>query len=487
MPMDIAKLTQDPQLLARIAEVRERIQTSEHAISDVVDGAGNQYVDLVMEGGGMLGIALVGYTWALEELGIRFLGIGGTSAGSINALLLAAMNDPAAKKSPQLLEAMGNLDFYRFVDGDGTDKGRARTRKLIERALDGEPVGVVKAAKLLWHYWRVREQLVKRYGLNSGDEFTTWLTGLLRSAGIEDSGALHARMQRIPALRLREGREPPPGWQPTPGRLVVIASDITTETRVEFPDMAELYWADADRVNPACFARASMSIPYFFETFRVRDLPDSPQVRARWAKVGVDLTKENGDKVPAHALFVDGGITSNFPIDAFHDISKVPTRPTFGVKLQYDDRYKPPAKLPLVGGGSRKPLLSLGGAMFNSARHTLDYEFIKRHPDYRHLVQFIPCTYEEQETDPQSGAMRTVTRSYNWLDFNMPMAQREGLFRQGAQQAIAFIERFSSPVDTRASGGQPADHYDSLWAYYKALRQSMLTPARLPKLAEPLP
>ena len=37
-----------------------------------------------MEGGGVLGIALTGYTYILEQAGIRFLGVGGTSAGSIN-------------------------------------------------------------------------------------------------------------------------------------------------------------------------------------------------------------------------------------------------------------------------------------------------------------------------------------------------------------------------------------------------------------------
>lgn len=473
--MDIDKLVNDPDLLEPIARLHAHIRdpNGDHAISDVVDAAGNQYVDLVMEGGGMLGIALVGYSWALEKMGIRFLGIGGTSAGSINALLLAGMGDPGDEKSPALLDALGNLNFYDFVDGDGTDAGRDKTRSLIDCALDGKPVGFSKLMKLLWKYWRVRDQLVCNYGLNTGDAFTEWLTGLLRSAGITDNAALKARMARIPPLSLRAGRTPPPGWQASPGRLVVIASDITTETRVEFPDMAELYWAEPDRVNPACFARASMSIPYFFETYRVAPSADTPRARARWAKVGVDLPTENDNQVPAHILFVDGGITSNFPIDAFHDTSHEPACPTFGVKLQYDARYKPPAKLPLRGGDSRRPLLSLTGAMFNSARHTLDYEFIKKHPDYQHLVQFIPCTYQAPFTDPKTGEHGSVTRAYNWLDFNMKAREREGLFRQGAQMAIEFVQRFSDPYEMPAKDGRPAQPFSSRWAYYKALRKSL--------------
>lgn len=41
-------------------------------ISDVLDQAGHQYVNLVQKGGGVLGIALIGYTYTLEQMGIRF-------------------------------------------------------------------------------------------------------------------------------------------------------------------------------------------------------------------------------------------------------------------------------------------------------------------------------------------------------------------------------------------------------------------------------
>lgn len=46
--------------------------------SDVLDGEGNQYVDLVMEGGGVLGIAFAGYIYILEKAGLRFVGLGGS-------------------------------------------------------------------------------------------------------------------------------------------------------------------------------------------------------------------------------------------------------------------------------------------------------------------------------------------------------------------------------------------------------------------------
>lgn len=60
-------------------------------ISDVVDSLGHQHVDLVQEGGGIHGIALAGYTYVLEKMGMTFCKMAGTSAGSINTLLLNAV------------------------------------------------------------------------------------------------------------------------------------------------------------------------------------------------------------------------------------------------------------------------------------------------------------------------------------------------------------------------------------------------------------
>ncbi len=47
-----------------------------------------QYADIVQEGGGVHGIALAGYTYILEKMGISFLNSAGTSAGAINTMLL---------------------------------------------------------------------------------------------------------------------------------------------------------------------------------------------------------------------------------------------------------------------------------------------------------------------------------------------------------------------------------------------------------------
>ncbi len=96
------EFTKHPEVLAVVEDLKAYMKGKE--VSDVIDAEGNQYVDIVMEGGGTLGIALLGYVYALEQAKLRFLDIGGTSAGAINAMLLAAVDTKDKPKAERLLE-----------------------------------------------------------------------------------------------------------------------------------------------------------------------------------------------------------------------------------------------------------------------------------------------------------------------------------------------------------------------------------------------
>src|SRR5690606_10459817 len=100
-----------------VAELKAYFKDKPLIISDVTDAKGNQYVDLVQEGGGVLGIALVGYTYVLEKMGIRFFSMAGTSAGAINTLLLACMGNKESEKSEEIAEELSQLNMFDFVDG----------------------------------------------------------------------------------------------------------------------------------------------------------------------------------------------------------------------------------------------------------------------------------------------------------------------------------------------------------------------------------
>jgi NTE family protein len=377
-----------------------RAELAGKPISDIVDADGLQYVDLVMGGGGVLGIALVGYTYVLEEVGIRFLRVGGTSAGSINALGLAALGTPDEKKSSRLLADLADLDVWSFVDGNWAAKS------LIRDFLAGRST-LRKAVDVVIEY----RSFAARLGLNPGRVFRNWLAGLVARAGITTSGELLTRMRTMPTgLRLRDGG--PLTVDDADAHLGIVATDMTTETKAVFPLMAHLYWPNPAEVNPADFVRASMSIPFFFEPMRLTEVPQGPAAEAAWTDV-----VRNNRFPPPECAFVDGGVLSNFPIDLFHETGQTPTAPTFGVKLGADAQPVP----------HFDRLVQLTMAVFNSARHALDNDFIARNPDFRQLV----CVVD--------------TSKQNWLNFDLTPDDKVELFQRGAEAAVEFLRSFNWP------------------------------------------
>ncbi|MGH7444998.1 MAG: patatin-like phospholipase family protein, partial [Longimicrobiales bacterium] len=164
-----------------VAPLRRELAGKE--FSDILDAEGHQYVDLVLEGGGMLGIALVGYTYVLEQAGIRFLRLGGTSAGAINALLLAALESREHAKTDEVVRLLANQNFYEFVDGDRD------ARRVIESALRGGGL-----LSMLYAGVQVQDKLDDDWGLNPGAVFYEWLRGHLHAAGIHTWADLRTRL-----------------------------------------------------------------------------------------------------------------------------------------------------------------------------------------------------------------------------------------------------------------------------------------------------
>lgn len=388
--------------------------------SDTLDEQGNQYVDLVMEGGGVLGIALLGYVYILEQAGLRFVSIGGTSAGAISALALAAAGAPQEKRSDTLVEIVSGMPMNRFLDGkhDGDNQAADFIYTMIKRP------SLLKGA---WKGLRVIDNFKKMLGLNRGDFFENWLArDVLAPLHIRSTADLRKRMAQTPlgwhlrpgsphAASQLDGASCLPPLDPAKNYLCLIAADISTETKVSFPRMAPLYWSDPDAVNPAVYARCSMSIPFVFKPYAVGPIPTSGDYMAGWREcAGIspdDITP--GTFPPSQCLFVDGGTLSNFPIDAFHNYAKIPSRPTFGAKLQWDERSHE------IDGAFK-----LLAQIFNSARHCLDYDFIVRNPDFKQLVAIID------------------TADHDWLNFDTPDADRKDLFARGANAAYTFLKAF---------------------------------------------
>src|SRR5919109_4756249 len=117
--------------------------------------------DLVLSGGGVLGIAHAGAVSVLEERGYRFPRIAGTSAGSIVGSLVAA-----GISSTRLRELIKSLEYRRFLDKDPLDR----------IPLIGPPLSVVL-----------------ENGYAEGRYFVKWLADELEQLGVRTFGDLRIR------------------------------------------------------------------------------------------------------------------------------------------------------------------------------------------------------------------------------------------------------------------------------------------------------
>ena len=178
---------------------------------------GNQFADLVFEGGGVKGIGLAGAYAALEERGFAAKNVAGTSAGAITAALVAA-----GYSAKELDDILLQVPFAQFKDKGPEDR-----------------VPGIRAAALLWEK-----------GVYEGEFFRGWMAGLLNAKGIRTFGQLADEQAEDPGSRYR---------------LRVIASDVTHKRMLVLPNDAPHLGVEPDDLEVAYAVRMSMSIPMFFE------------------------------------------------------------------------------------------------------------------------------------------------------------------------------------------------------------------------------
>ncbi len=324
--------------------------------------------DLVLEGGGVKGIALVGALSVLEEHGYAFPRIAGTSAGSIVGALLAA-----GKSAEQMYEIMKATDFRRFMD-----------RSLLDRIpLLGMGVS-----------------MLGDQGIYEGKYFKQWLREQLPD-GRETFAGL--RLPADPASSLAEHER---------YRLVVMASDVSLRRVVRLPwHYKSVYGLAADEQSVVDAVRASMSIPFFFEPV--------------YLEHAVDRDIVDRDNVLRRSTLVDGGMLSNFPVEVFdRNDGAAPRWPTFGIKLS----SRPSARrIPKVTNGP----LSLTLAMIATMTSWYDGMHIDR-PDVCARTIFVDTfginatsfdlTPAQQERLFLSGRA-AATKFLAWWDFDEYVAK----------------------------------------------------------------
>lgn len=188
--------------------------------------SGNLDADLVLEGGGVKGIALAGAIAILEARGYSFHKVASTSAGSLVGALVAA-----GVRRGRLREMMQALDYRRFQDPP-----------LLGRL---GPLGA--AAQVLLHN-----------GWCRGDYLRSWLTEMLSEQGVHTFAQLPLHDAGADqALRETVGHN---------YRSVAMASDLTHGRLARLPwDYPDRYRMDPNEIPVAEAVRASTAIPFFFE------------------------------------------------------------------------------------------------------------------------------------------------------------------------------------------------------------------------------
>ena len=426
-------------------------------VSDVLDDENHQYVNLVQKGGGVLGIALVGYTYILEEMGIRFIRLAGTSAGAINTALMIVTGKKEEAKSLKILDIICKLDFFNLVDGHPAARWLIKnfiTHKDFTSQVKKWILGIfitlssllaadfiflglqhaipqvtvlTKAFFVFTGFFLLLVSvliayiatLLKRlknagFGINPGDYFYDWIKKQLVDNGVKTVSDLKAKAALpVQSLYLRvPNTEDLNGLN---GDVTFIASELVTQNKIQFPDMCNLFrkQQDIDTLQPAGFIRASMSIPVFFESYFINDIPCADEaIKKEWEKLGEK-------DPPAGARFVDGGILSNFPINLFYNPKAVtPRLPSFGIDL---DDTKP------ADESKRAESWSLGGyfyRIFNTIRFYYDKDFLIKNTFFKKGIGTIHLA------------------NFNWLNFFLTDEDKIKMFVLGAQAAAKFLKDF---------------------------------------------
>ncbi|AET61553.1 patatin-like phospholipase family protein [Paenibacillus terrae] len=305
-------------------------------------------INAVFQGGGVKGISLAGAVKAAEEHEIVFNRVAGTSSGAIVAALLAA--------------------------GYSADEMKAVIEKTpLVSLLRRSPVFNIK-----WVGPAARIFLKK--GLYSGEALEHWVRELLLAKGVRTFADL------------------------PPGKLRIIASDITNGRILVLPEDIKRFGMNTSSLEVAKAIRMSTSIPYFFDPVMLR----------------LDPLHTKGKKFSQQFVFVvDGALLSNLPLWLFDEPvieRKAKTIPTVG--FQMVGKTGTETKVSYIRG----PLTMLQ-AIFDTMLSAHDERYIEQENRYR--------------------TIKIPTLGIRTAQFNISPEQSNLLYDSGVQAGDAFFHKWS--------------------------------------------
>jgi len=283
-------------------------------------------------------------------------------AGTSAGAIVAAFL-AAGASAEKLRQVMGRLDY----------------RKVPDRARPPIP-GVSEGVSLLRHA-----------GAYEGDYIHEFLREELGRLGVETFQDLRRKHDEGADPNLQRFQQ---------YKLVVMATDITHGRLLRLPWDYHLLGLKPDRQPVADAVRASISIPLYFEPVTIRD-----------GKTGESVT------------LVDGGVLSNFPIEAFDRTDGAEPRwPTFGVRIipdlpDGDAQLFPLAALPML------PPVRLLERVTATAIAGHDQTYLER-----------PCV--------RRRTVRVDTAGVGIVEFDAPSGKLDAVRVKGEEAAQQFLEEW---------------------------------------------
>ena len=454
---------------------RARFKTAKQVRNDRKVDAEYRIVNLVMQGGGVLGLAHAGFIMGLEAAGIRFAGIAGTSAGSIAAMGIVATreNDPLDATGEKLVKIIDDMPMIKFIDGNRP------TRILIKQFVRGRKLfsmaglnGVLSAIG----------SIIRRRGLNSGKTFESEFTAVLRKNGLSSMRDLDERLEKAqkffenankdlsqllkPArksgsrqfeneqiFKFAEQKSTPDD-KPYLKLLNIIGTAMPIGLAIRFPQELKYFDIEYERLSPALMVRASMSIPLFFEPvwFSVR--------HSSWASARAGRNTEGKDKKSYfiedrldklvhpqklnefawldQVYFLDGGLFSNLPSDSFDELA--PDVPTISVPL-----LSAPKKRKKAGFRSLKGVADDVMEVADAVRLSRDRAAIiqrqQRKDDFKTNQKLLGSEFGRAHVKRSFPFQLAEinTKDANWLDFEMTREAKVALILMGLKRANKFV------------------------------------------------
>lgn len=245
---------------------------------------------------------------------------------------------------------------------------------------------------------------------------------LLRHAGAYEGDYIHGflrdELSALGVSTFEDLRSEDEGLDPNLGRyrrykLVVMATDVTHGRLLRLPWDYELLGLDPDRQSVADAVRASISIPLYFEPVRIHH-----------GTTGQEVT------------LVDGGVLSNFPIEAFDRTDgAVPRWPTFGVRIipdlpEGDPQLFPGIVLP------RLPPVHLLEQVTATAITGHDQTYLER-----------PCVRQR--------SMLVDTSKIGVVEFDASATKRARVLANGEKAAEEFLDGWDWKSYKRMCGARP--------------------------------